>query len=235
MYKHSKNYLTLSLGLIIIILIGCENSYQEITPEQRGYNFYPAIIGNYREYKVHQIKYSILEKPDTIQYFLKEQVTDTFTNQAGDITFILNRYKKTHDTLTWDLDSVWTSTKSFTNVVAIENNVPYVKLVFPVMDQKQWDGNAFNIKSKELYTYENTFETISLGDESYTSLKVVHNNNPDTIVTTDVRNEIYAENIGLIYKESIILHYCTDNECLGKKIIERGSEYRQEIMSYGNE
>ena len=151
------------------------------------------------------------------------------------MVFMLNRYKKTLDTLTWDLDSVWTATKSFTNVVVVENNIAYVKLIFPVIDQKEWDGNAFNVFSKELYTYENTFEPVIIGDNSYQSLKVIHSNISDTIVTTDIRNEIYAENIGLIYKESIILHYCADSECLGKKIIESGSEYRQELTGYGKE
>jgi len=31
------------------------------------------------------------------------------------------------------------------------------------------------------------------------------------------------------------LHYCTDSECLGKRIIESGSEYRQELIGYGKE
>jgi hypothetical protein len=235
MYKYSRSHLLIPFILILGILTGCENSYVEITPEQMGYDFYPLTIGNYREYKVQYINYSILDTPDTMQYFLKEQVVDTFTNQAGEISFVLNRHKRAHDTLSWDLDSVWYVTKSPTNLVVVENNVPFVKLAFPVSDKKQWDGNAFNVLSEELYTYENTFKPITIDENSYNSLKVVHNDNADTIVATDIRNEIYAENIGLIYKESIILHYCTDVDCLGKQIVEKGSDLRQELMGYGKE
>jgi len=216
-------------------VIGCENTYHEINPEQLGHSFYPLDIGNFRDYKVQYIKYSILGNHDTIHYFLKEQVVDTFLNQTGEITYLLNRYKKTYDTLSWTLDSVWTVSKSNTNLVVIENNIPFVKLVFPVKDEKSWDGNAFNILDEELYFYEDTFQSTIIDDNTYTTLKVVQQNNPDPIVTTEIRNEIYAENIGLIYKESIILHYCTENECLGDKIIEKGSDYRQELIGYGKD
>jgi hypothetical protein len=66
-------------------------------------------------------------------------------------------------------------------------------------------------------------------------LRVKHQDNPDVIVMTDIRNEIYAANIGLIYKESIILYYCTENNCLGDTIIERGSRYSQELIGYGKD
>jgi len=217
-------------------LSGCENSTSEITPEEMGYRFYPLEQGIYRDYKVQRIQYSVLGDQDTLDYFLKEQVADSFINQAGGISYKLKRYTRTSDTLMWKLDSVWTVTKSTTNVVVVENNVPFVKLIFPVMEKKQWDGNAFNIMSEELYTYEYAFQPIVIGEESYNSiLKVIQQDNPDKIVMTDIRNEIYAENIGLIYKESIILHYCTDNECLGDMIIERGIDYRQQLIEYGKE
>ena len=222
--------------MFVYFLSGCENSTLEITPEEMGYYFFPLERGIYRDYKVHRIEYSVLGNHDTLDYFLKEQVADSFLNQAGGISYKLERYTKTSDTLTWQLDSVWTVTKSTTNVVVVENNVPFVKLVFPVKEQKKWDGNAFNVRSEELYTYEYTFQPIVIGERNYNStLKVIHQDNPDNIVMTDIRNEIYAENIGLIYKESIILHYCTDNECLGDLIIEQGINYKQELIEHGKE
>ena len=109
-------------------------------------------------------------------------------------------------------------------------------MTFPVLEGKRWDGNAFNIMNEELYTFEETFQYRDIEGENYEStLKIVHQDNPDSIVTTDIRNEIYALNVGLIYKESIILHYCTDNECLGNMIIEKGTDYRQALIGYGNE
>ena len=195
-----------------------------------GHAFYPLSTGDYREYKVRQINYSILANPDTITYFLKEETGDSYINQTGTTTFTLNRYKRSNDTLAWEIDSVWTVIKSQTNIVVRENNIPYTKLIFPVLDQKQWDGNAFNIYEEELYTYEATYHPFIIGNKEYKpTLKVIQANNPDSIVMKDIRSEIYAENIGLIYKESIILYYCTENECLGEQIIEQGMDFRSGI------
>jgi len=222
-------------GLILIYASGCDSKI-EIDPTETGQAFYPLSTGDYREYKIEQIKYSILNTPDTIRYLLKEQVGDSFINQTGGITYTLNRYKRSNDTVAWVIDSVWTVIKSETNVVVNENNIPFAKLVFPVLDQKQWDGNAFNTLEEELYLYEHTYQPINLENIDFNStITVIHEFNQDSIVMKDIRNEIYAENVGLIYKESIILHYCTENECLGKQIIEQGVDFKQELIGYGNE
>jgi hypothetical protein len=89
---------------------------------------------------------------------------------------------------------------------------------------------------EELYTYEATYQSFSLNDIDFNStLKIIQEYNPDSIVMWDQRSEIYAENVGLIYKESIILYYCTENECLGSQIIEQGIDFKQELIGYGNE
>ena len=222
-------------GIILISAFGCDSAI-EIDPADTGQTFYPLSTGDHREYEVTQIKYSILKLPDTLRYFLKEEVGESYINQTGSTTFTLTRYKRSNDTLAWEMDSVWSVIKSETNVVVTENNIPYVKLIFPVLDQKQWDGNAFNIFEKELYSYENIYQPFSSGNMDYNStIKVIQSYNQDPIVRWDVRSEIYAENIGLIYKETIILYYCTDNECLGQQIIEKGMDFKQELIGYGKE
>jgi hypothetical protein len=223
-------------GVAFYFFTGCEDKIKELSLEEMGYDFFPLETGSFREYRVRKIDYPVLGDPDTLHYFLKEIVADSFINQTGDITYILERYSKESDTSAWDINAAWTASKSNTNVVVVENNIPYVKMTFPVLEGKRWDGNAFNIMSEELYTFEETFQSRDIEGENYEStLKIVHQNNPDSVVTTDIRNEIYALNIGLIYKESIILHYCTDNECLGNMIIEEGMDYRQALIGYGNE
>ncbi len=227
-------FATLS-GVILILIIGCESTI-ELDQKASGQAFYPLTTGEYREYKIQEIKYTILNPPDTINYFLKEQVGDSFINQTGGLTYTLSRFKRNDDIISWEIDSVWTVIKSETKVVVSENNIPFTKLVFPVSDQKRWDGNAFNTMEEELYTYEDVYQPFSLNDMDFNStLKVIQEYNPDSIVMKDQRSEIYAENVGLIYKESIILHYCTENECLGKQIIEQGIDFKQELIGYGYE
>jgi len=226
----------LRLFLASFILIGCTNSIVELGPEDMGYDFFPLEIGDYREYRVLNIEYSILGDHDTAFYLLKEMVADTFMNQSGEVTYKLNRYTSNPEDINWRLDSIWTATKGTTNLVVIENNIPYVKLNFPVRENYIWDGNAFNTSNSDDYTYKDAYAPIEIEEKVYnSSVKVIHEENLDFIVSTNIRNEIYAEKVGLIYKESIILYYCTENECLGDTVIEQGKKYKQELIDYGKE
>ena len=110
-------------------------------------------------------------------------------------------------------------------------------LIFNILKSSYW--NSFSVNSNgEIIVKQNTAFDY---EHNQLILGVIHVSNQKQsdeshimIFINDV-NEIYAENIGLIYKESIILHYCTDTECLGKKIIENGSDFSQELIGYGEE
>jgi len=226
----------LRILLVSFYLSACTSSIIELGPEDMGYDFFPLEIGDYKEYKVENIKYRILGDHDTSYYLLKEVVADTFRNQAGNLVYKLNRYKSDPNNIDWNLDSIWTATKNITNVVVVENNIPYARLNFPVRDNYNWDGNAFNIMDYDDYIYIDAYKPIEFEEKVYNStVKVIHEETLDYIVSTNIRNEIYAENVGLIYKETIILHYCTENECLGDTIIEQGVNYKQELIDYGKE
>jgi hypothetical protein len=49
----------------------------------------------------------------------------------------------------------------------------------------------------------------------------------------DERRNVYALNVGLVYREIIQLNYCTDDTCLGQQIIEDGMEMKVAIKQYG--
>lgn len=235
--KYNKSIVKLAKLIIASILIaGCTSNTIDLGPEDMGYDFFPLEIGDYKEYQVEYIKYNILGDHDTLSYLLKEVVADTFRNQSGNLVYKLNRFKSDPDSINWDLDSIWTATKNITNVIVVENNIPFVKLNFPVRDNYEWDGNAFNVMDPDNYIYADAYKPIELKGKVYNSaVKVIHEENPDYIVSTNIRNEIYAEKVGLIYKETIILHYCTENKCLGDTIIEQGMDYKQELIDYGKE
>jgi hypothetical protein len=47
--------------------------------------------------------------------------------------------------------------------------------------------------------------------------------------------EIYAKNIGLIYKKFDVVQYCQFDNCRGKAEIERGNFLEMSIFDYGKE
>jgi hypothetical protein len=224
------------LSVMAVIVFACDT--EKVVPEKSGWglDYFPLEGNSYRIYDVCIIDYSILGEIDSVSYLLKEVVSDSFLNLNNEYAFVLSRYKKDTPESDWKLDSVWTATKNEEKVVVTENNVPFVKLVFPVQENKQWDGNRMNILEEEKYKMGKIGSGFHLSSINYpATVTVTQMDNPDTILVRDKRLEIYGKNIGLIFKEKIQIKYCSELACIGEGIISSGNKYRQELLQYGKE
>jgi hypothetical protein len=83
----------------------------------------------------------------------------------------------------------------------------------------------------EIITFQQPFSAGGITFEK--AVTVQHENNEDFIVFLDQRKEVYARNVGLIYKEITALNYCVEDNCRGQEIIESGTVYKQELIEYG--
>jgi hypothetical protein len=118
--------------------------------------------------------------------------------------------------------------------VVAEENISYVKLVFPTGTGRTWNGNKFNTGEADDYDMTLVGQPYALGDQTFDKTLVVgQEDNQDFIVYQDKRSEIFAHGVGLIYKETTQLKYCDKPECLGKQQIESGLIWKQSILSYG--
>jgi hypothetical protein len=116
--------------------------------------------------------------------------------------------------------------------VVIEDNEPYVKIIFPADRGSLWDGNALNNQEKDTYAITKSGEAYSVNGLSFErSAMVEQEDNDDPIVFTDLRTEIYGQGAGLVSKETTQLHYCTRQVC--DRIIESGVVLKQKIKEYG--
>lgn len=206
----------------------------EPDPELVGYNYFPLEIGNYRTYNIEKITFSLLAPTDTARYQLKELVADTFRT-SNEVNYILHRFTRTTAEDSWQLDSVWNARRTENHAITVENNVPFVKIVFPVRQNKTWDGNLFNVMPIDEY------EITEIGGFADTPagrfpdvMTVFENNDPDSLIFQDIRQSVYAQNVGLIYEKSSILNFCnTDPDCLGT--LESGIKLEQVLVEYGKE
>lgn len=222
------------------MLWSCESEYLTPGSERSGTDFFPLETGQYRTYTVEEITFSFLEAPDTAHFFLKEVVADSFLNQANIATYRLERFTRTDENMSWHLDSVWTATKDTRRVVVTENNIPFIKLIFPLRTDLQWDGNALNSRLEDIYELQPTSDELHNEIESPidslldNSITVLQESSQDTTLTKIDVLETYAENIGLFYKKTIRLQYCnTDTACIGQDIIEAGRKFKQTLIEYG--
>lgn len=236
----------LSFFLLILLTWSCTSEEEMIL--KMDSDFFPLSVGSFFIYNVNETSYSAIDGKQDFAYQLKLMVSDSFHNTAGGTTYVIQRSKKGEIGSTFDYLDTWSARKESSEVVVAEGTTSFVRLSFPLVKGKQWNGNALNsLGGEETCTdnQENTcdlYEVGSLGNPYEfngeilnETLEVVQNNNVDLIVKQDVRKEIYARHIGLVYKESTLLEYCTVGSCIGQQQIEKGLIYKQTLASYGKE
>ncbi len=239
-----KTRVTLFCLFMIVLLMGCAEDESIVI--ERDSDFFPLAVGNYHLYQVNETQYTPLDPPVDLIYDLMLSVVDSFENTSGGITYVINRSRKDEGQNSFSYLDTWSARVELSQIVVNEGNIPFVRLAFPLVKGKQWNGNALNILGGEqscganptfscdIYKIENEEVPFELNGEILTeTIDVLQNNNTDLIVKKDVRKEIYARNIGLVYKESTILEFCTVGDCIGQQQIERGMILKQTLIEYG--
>ncbi len=214
--------------------MSCSESEVVLDSDRLGLHYFPLEVGNYRIYDVEESNYSVLGVT-TQNYQLREFVADSGLNAGNNLQYIIHRSTRISDSEQWHLDSIWTAQKSTNVAVLTENNVPYVKMSFPIDHQLEWDGNGMNSLASETYWYNTELPDTLVSDSLYQDIvQVVQNDRGEDILGLENRSEIFAPNIGMIIKESVILKYC-QTECEEEKKIESGRELIMTIKEYGKE
>ncbi|WP_226389348.1 hypothetical protein [Penaeicola halotolerans] len=203
--------------------------------DQRDY--YPLRTGQFVMYQVTETTYFGINDQETENYFLKVSVRDLFFNLAGQPSYVIHRSKGTSATGTFELDSVWSARKDDVRVVSVENNIPFVKLQFPIAAGRVWDGNALNSNPADDYTVTEVGGTYEVSGEVIleNTITISQSDEDDQVTSRDVRTEVYAPDVGMVFGSYEVLRYCTRSECLNRQIIESGKSLTMRVVSYGRE
>jgi hypothetical protein len=193
------NKLILFFFLAAVILTSCKGDDEEF---DAGYKYYPLTVG---DYKIYQVKKISFQPNDTTyeNFEIKELVSEEFTIN-GEKRFKLEIFKRLDNSLPWPEtpDSVWSTVLSESKVIKIENNVRYIKLVFPIKNARTWDGNSENFLEADDYVFKdiNRPYTVLYQNFPITATVLQSPNDSSTRLYKDYRAEIYAEKVGLVYK-----------------------------------
>jgi len=223
--------------LFLLFILGCQNNGTEIDESLLGLNYYPVEVGLYRIFDVESINYNLSGIPDTINYQLKEVYSEEFEDLEGGLSYKLERYKRDSLSDDWVIDSVWVARKDIQTATQVENNIPLIKLSFPIEENRIWDANSLNANEPDEYQLIDVNQPVTLKDtvEFPKTSTVIQEETLDNILFRNIRKEIFAEGVGLIYKQLTLLNFCADVDCLGQDIIESGIDYKQELVDYGVE
>lgn len=189
---------------------------------------------------IYDIKEIEIDRPvgkfDTTRYQILEIIESEYIDDEGNNALRIERYKRDNENSTWIIKDVWSAGFISHSVYKTEENIKYIKLIFPVSEGKKWNGNAYNIIGEQEYEITEIDIPCSLTDLSFDSVLTVIQLNDTSLIDKKYMVEKYAKNVGLIYKEIIDIYsnISLHNSSLPiEQRVDIGTFYKQELTDYG--
>lgn len=205
-------------------------------PVTPGYDYFPLETGRYVIYDVREDHYALNAVPVQRIYQLKEVVGAAYDDVTGQRAYRLLRFRRSAESQPWRADSVWSARLTVEEAIRGENGVDIVKLRFPVSDRLRWDGNQYNTAGEDAYELRNSGQPYRVWDKQFPDTVTVLAQQDSTLVSQDTRIEVYARQVGLIYKERVQLQFCSSSPaCIGTTQIDYGIRQVYRIHSFGSE
>ncbi|TVR77077.1 MAG: hypothetical protein EA412_12375 [Chitinophagaceae bacterium] len=234
--------------ILFIFIIGLACSFQSCDREddfkpdfKRAYM--PLEVGYYVIYDVDSITYDDFFSPprvDTATYQLKEYIESSFEDLEGRLSFRIERHRRPNENAAWEVKNVWFATEDDTRVERVEDNIRFIKLIFPPREGESWAGHQYVQTTEELafmadweYQYENVDMPFELNGHFFDSTLTVHQRDRDILIEKVYAKEKYAKNVGLIYKEWLFLK--KQNVAAPWSEASSGFIYTKRIADYGFE
>lgn len=197
------------------------------------FDYFNLEKGNYVIYDVLEIIHDdALNQHDTLEYQLKTIWGDPYIDNEGRSATEFIRYKRNSPSEAWQFSDLWTGIIDGVRAELVEENQRVVKLVFAPTLQKNWDANAFNLLPEMECYYRDIHQDTIVGGVLFDSTLVVEQMAEANAIDTIRRFEVYANNVGLIYKYDRDLNFQYNN---GVPYLNEGRELFYTYASSGKE
>ncbi len=251
----------LALVIALAVLTACNKratgTYDDPTIEQQRY--FPLAIGHTVDYQVDSVVYfeasGVGIVRDSSTTFVRETVADTLRDNTGNLQYKIERYERKSAAEPWTIAAIWSAEINNEQAVRTEENLRFLRLVFPMDRRSEWNGNLWldpfrtlvvagqNIKPFTNWNYEvdSIGITRTVGDFTFDDVVVVTEVDETNIIEKRLSRSIYAKNVGLVYREQFIAdsQYCNETpppaDCSTKpweEKAERGYFVRQVVIGY---
>lgn len=191
------------------ILQGCKND-PEIFLGDYKYGYFPLDSGRYITYDVDSI-YCFNDDGirDTSKYQLKYEVGDTFYDNLNELSYEVSISRRENASSPWVFYRKWYAKKLVTNAQQIEDDLRFIKLVFPPQQGTTWNGNLYIASDNEPFlafkNWESVYEGVdvpyTINGFSFDSALLVTNVADSIFTYKHLRKEVYAKNLGMVYQE----------------------------------
>lgn len=215
----SRHFFLIILSLFL--LLGLQRCTREIeTPAiTTASAYYPVQTGKYIVYRLDSTVYTNYGTVKEVRnYQVKDVVEEEITDNLGRRSYRIRRLIR--DSLghqPWADNATFMVTPLQNSIEVVENNLRFIKLVSPVKEWYSWKGNAYIDAAGALnylafwdYTYADVGQpfskdgldmenTLTVNQEDYATGDPVAS--PNNIAAKIFSQEVYAKDIGLVYKD----------------------------------
>jgi hypothetical protein len=206
-----------------LLLTGCEKKTETFETASIQ-DYFPLQVGRTYIYRVDStVAATFGASLLTHSYQAKDSIEGTFNDNQGRLSYRIFRYiRDVAGTQPWVYSTTFVATSTGKTLEYVDNNLRFVKLQLPIKEGTSWYGNAFidthNQNFAYLdksngwdYNYQNVDQPYSVVNKTYDStitVAQIDDTSPsgpfNPALDVQVRTlgvEVYAKNIGLIYKE----------------------------------
>jgi hypothetical protein len=242
MKKNSIFLYTLLCFLFAIVLIpSCQKDAEKFSLEYK-YEYFPLDSGRYWIYRVDSITFNNNTTPttrDTAVFYVRERVESIYPDNANRPTARIERSRRNDTIGNWSIIDIWFANRTQTTGEKSEENLRFVKLLFPPREGQTWKGNQY-IQVTESIKWLNNWDYVAqtldvpatTGGISFDSTLTVLQRDDENLIEKSFSSETYAKNVGLVYKE--LLHLTKEDVTAPWTEPRSGFILKMTIVDYGN-
>jgi hypothetical protein len=228
----------------------CVKNEDAMVKIDNGYDYFPLKVGKYKVFQVDSIVYDTLTggkavKVDSIRFFQKEIIEDTFVNQIGETVFRIERFERRTSTDPWVFKDVLSSERNAKQATRSDQGLRLLKMSFPLRKRQTWKSTIYVDEFMPVKVAGQYVELFKNWDSSVPSLNIPETINGKkyanvaTIKHADDENKLelrkvtekYVRDTGLVFNEMLILDtQSTNNNETWRKKAQRGFIYRQYLI-----
>lgn len=247
------------LWMILLGCFACEQREIAAPRTDLGYDYFPLAIGRSWTYGMD----SITLRPaigaaafDSVRLVVREALVDTLRDAAGRLWYRGERYDRRVDSTGFRFAQTFLLRREDRRALRREDNLEFVKLVFPAEVGADWDGHVAFDETRQIVVggepipiYADWDYRILSVDEPYAgpeltfdSVLTVQQAEADGLLDFRAAHERYARGVGLVYRElTAFATQCRDccsgntSQCLDlawRAKAERGLLIRQWLIDY---
>ncbi len=205
---------TLSWSALFLLISGCKPE-TPFVPADLEYEYFPLEVGRTLVYTVDSVTYDDFFDPvkvDSVSLQQRELYESTYLDNEDRESYRIEVHQRKADSLPWKPSHTYAANLTQSTAQRVEDNLRFIKLLFPPTKGKVWKGNAYIDAADDLaYLKDWEYEIVSSG-EPY-SVNGVSYPNTVSVLQIDELNaieqrygfEVYAKDVGLIYQKLIKL------------------------------